>query len=190
MQGLLHAETAIPTRLPLCARVHSMRGLRNAAAHAMDSLESQKLDRHRRWPPPRCPPASCLSAPAWLSSASSSACFCGASRQLVRTRVLPSPDCAARSLMDGRCGPPPRRPLPANDHPASRTTTLTPLPAASLQVFRFLNSKSESLFLQRKNPRKISWTVVYRRMHKKGITEEVAKKRSRKNVKHQVGGPF
>ena len=55
-----------------------------------------------------------------------------------------------------------------------------------LQVFRFIGSKSESLFLQRKNPRKISWTVVYRRMHKKGLAEEVAKKRSRKNVKAQV----
>jgi large subunit ribosomal protein L24e len=54
------------------------------------------------------------------------------------------------------------------------------------QVFRFISSKSESLFLQRKNPRKISWTVVYRRMHKKGLAEEVAKKRSRKNVKAQV----
>ncbi|KAG7561988.1 hypothetical protein FFLO_02543 [Filobasidium floriforme] len=55
------------------------------------------------------------------------------------------------------------------------------------KVFRFINAKSESLFLQRKNPRKIAWTVVYRRMHKKGITEEVAKKRSRKTVKHQRG---
>nr|XP_018260321.1 50S small subunit ribosomal protein L24e [Kwoniella dejecticola CBS 10117]OBR82479.1 50S small subunit ribosomal protein L24e [Kwoniella dejecticola CBS 10117] len=53
------------------------------------------------------------------------------------------------------------------------------------KTFRFLNHKSESLFLQRKNPRKIAWTQVYRRMHKKGITEEVAKKRSRKNVKVQ-----
>lgn len=41
--------------------------------------------------------------------------------------------------------------------------------------------------MQHKNPRKIAWTVVYRRMHKKGITEEVAKKRSRKTVKHQRG---
>jgi large subunit ribosomal protein L24e len=56
-----------------------------------------------------------------------------------------------------------------------------------LQVFRFSTSKNESLFLQRKNPRKIAWTVAYRRMHKKGITEEVAKKRSRKAVKHQRG---
>jgi len=55
------------------------------------------------------------------------------------------------------------------------------------KVFRFSTSKNESLFLQRKNPRKISWTVPYRRLHKKGITEEVAKKRSRKTVKHQRG---
>lgn len=55
------------------------------------------------------------------------------------------------------------------------------------KVFRFVSSKSESLFLQRKNPRKIAWTIVYRRMHKKGITEEIAKKRSRKTVKHQRG---
>ncbi|CAG8443277.1 10310_t:CDS:2 [Ambispora gerdemannii] len=53
------------------------------------------------------------------------------------------------------------------------------------RVFRFVGSKTESLFLQRKNPRKISWTQVYRRMHKKGITEEVAKKRTRRAVKHQ-----
>ena len=56
-----------------------------------------------------------------------------------------------------------------------------------LQVFRFASSKNASLFLQRKNPRKIAWTTVYRRMHKKGITEEVAKKRSRRTVKHQRG---
>ncbi|TFL00348.1 ribosomal protein L24e-domain-containing protein [Pterulicium gracile] len=52
------------------------------------------------------------------------------------------------------------------------------------KVFRFSTSKSASLFLQRKNPRKIAWTQLYRRHHKKGITEEVAKKRSRKTVKH------
>ncbi|EPS99509.1 hypothetical protein FOMPIDRAFT_1017028 [Fomitopsis schrenkii] len=55
------------------------------------------------------------------------------------------------------------------------------------KIFRFANGKNESLFLQRKNPRKIAWTQVYRRMHKKGITEEVAKKRSRRTVKHQRG---
>ncbi|KAK4702572.1 large subunit ribosomal protein L24e, partial [Phenoliferia sp. Uapishka_3] len=55
------------------------------------------------------------------------------------------------------------------------------------KVYRFIGSKQESLFLQRKNPRKIAWTVVYRRVNKKGVTEEVAKKRSRKTVKHQRG---
>jgi large subunit ribosomal protein L24e len=39
------------------------------------------------------------------------------------------------------------------------------------KIFRFQNGKTESLFLQRKNPRKISWTTLYRRMHKKGISE-------------------
>jgi ribosomal protein L24E len=42
------------------------------------------------------------------------------------------------------------------------------------KVFRFVSSKSASLFLQRKNPRRIAWTVLYRRMHKKGVTEEGA----------------
>jgi large subunit ribosomal protein L24e len=54
----------------------------------------------------------------------------------------------------------------------------------TIQTFRFVNGKCESYFLQRLNPRKINWTVVYRRMHKKGITEEVAKKRTRRTVKH------
>ncbi|KAI8066697.1 ribosomal protein L24e-domain-containing protein [Gongronella butleri] len=53
------------------------------------------------------------------------------------------------------------------------------------RTFRFINGKAESYFLQRLNPRKIRWTTIYRRLNKKGITEEVAKKRSRKNVKHE-----
>ncbi|CAG9995857.1 unnamed protein product [Clonostachys byssicola] len=57
------------------------------------------------------------------------------------------------------------------------------------KVFRFQNGKSESLFLQRKNPRRIAWTVLYRRQHRKGISEiqEVAKKRTRRTVKAQRG---
>ena len=53
------------------------------------------------------------------------------------------------------------------------------------KIFRFQSSKSASLFQQRKNPRRISWTVLYRRQHKKGLTEEATKKRSRKTVKSQ-----
>ncbi|MCJ1445701.1 MAG: 60S ribosomal protein L24 [Stictis urceolatum] len=55
------------------------------------------------------------------------------------------------------------------------------------KIFRFQNGKSESLFLQRKNPRRIAWTVLFRRQHRKGISEEVAKKRTRRTVKQQRG---
>merc|ERR1712014_307490 len=51
------------------------------------------------------------------------------------------------------------------------------------KIFRFSSSKNESLFLQRK----IAWTVVYRRVNRKGVSEEVAKKRSRRTVKAQRG---
>ncbi|KAJ3040572.1 60S ribosomal protein L24 [Rhizophlyctis rosea] len=51
--------------------------------------------------------------------------------------------------------------------------------------YRFLNGKCESYFLQRLKPSKLDWTVVFRRLHKKGITEEVAKKRTRRAVKSQ-----
>ncbi|KAJ3382314.1 60S ribosomal protein L24, partial [Lobulomyces angularis] len=53
------------------------------------------------------------------------------------------------------------------------------------KTFRFLNGKCESYFLQRLKPSKLDWTVVFRRLHKKGFTEEVAKKRSRRTVKLQ-----
>lgn len=37
----------------------------------------------------------------------------------------------------------------------------------------------------RRNPRKVTWTVFYRRKHKKGIEEEAAKKRTRRTHKFQ-----
>lgn len=55
------------------------------------------------------------------------------------------------------------------------------------KIFRFVSSKEESLFLQRKNPRKFAWTQIYRRVNRKGVSEEVAKKRSRRTVKHNRG---
>ncbi|KAI8975575.1 ribosomal protein L24e-domain-containing protein [Mycotypha africana] len=53
------------------------------------------------------------------------------------------------------------------------------------RTFRFINGKAASYFLQRLNPRKIRWTQIYRRLNKKGMTEEVQKKRSRRTVKHE-----
>ncbi|KAI4152394.1 MAG: hypothetical protein LQ340_002936 [Diploschistes diacapsis] len=55
------------------------------------------------------------------------------------------------------------------------------------KIFRFQSGKSESLFLQKKNPRRIAWTVLFRRQHRKGISEEAAKKRTRRTVKQQRG---
>lgn len=55
------------------------------------------------------------------------------------------------------------------------------------KIFRFFSSKSNSLFDQRKNPRRIAWTVLYRRMHKKGHLEENSRRRNRRVVKGQRG---
>merc|ERR1712087_189627 len=51
--------------------------------------------------------------------------------------------------------------------------------------FHLLNAKCEALLLAKKNPRKIDWTVLYRRKHKKGQQEEVIKRRTRRTVKYQ-----
>ena len=49
----------------------------------------------------------------------------------------------------------------------------------------YLNSKCQRSADMRRNPRRVSWTVLYRRKHKKGLTEQEAKKRTRRNVKFQ-----
>lgn len=37
----------------------------------------------------------------------------------------------------------------------------------------------------KRNPRKVTWTVLYRRKHRKGIEEEASKKRTRRTQKFQ-----
>lgn len=37
----------------------------------------------------------------------------------------------------------------------------------------------------KRNPRKVTWTVLYRRKHRKGIEEETTKKRTRRTQKFQ-----
>ena len=51
------------------------------------------------------------------------------------------------------------------------------------RVFHFLSGKSEANHLMKRNPRNINWTVLYRRKHKKGLKEEVSKKRTRRTQK-------
>merc|ERR1712165_172014 len=53
------------------------------------------------------------------------------------------------------------------------------------RAFVFINAKCEKSHLMKRNPRKINWTVLYRRKHKKGLQEEVAKKRTRRTAKFQ-----
>ena len=53
------------------------------------------------------------------------------------------------------------------------------------KLFNFLNKKCERSFMMKRNPRKITWTVLYRKKHKKGQQEEVTKKRTRRTVKFQ-----
>merc|ERR1719422_2103907 len=53
------------------------------------------------------------------------------------------------------------------------------------KVSFFISSKVDSLFHQRIKAVKLRWTQAWRRMHKKGKTEEQAKKRTRKAQKFQ-----
>ncbi|XP_074597097.1 ribosomal protein L24 [Brevipalpus obovatus] len=53
------------------------------------------------------------------------------------------------------------------------------------KVFTFLNSKCEASHLMKRNSRKVTWTVLYRRKHRKGIEEETQKKKTRRTTKFQ-----
>src|SRR4051812_20504048 len=54
-----------------------------------------------------------------------------------------------------------------------------------MQSFTFVNTKCEVTFKRKTNPREVQWTQIYRRVHKKGTTTEVTKKKTRKIVKVQ-----
>jgi len=48
--------------------------------------------------------------------------------------------------------------------------------------FRFINGKCEACFHMKRNPRKLSWTLFYRRLRKKGTQEDVLKKAKKRIV--------
>merc|ERR1712223_1961419 len=49
---------------------------------------------------------------------------------------------------------------------------------------RLLSSKAKALYHDKKNPRKLRWTLLYRRKNKKGVSNEASlKRRVRPNVK-------
>merc|ERR1712128_121780 len=51
--------------------------------------------------------------------------------------------------------------------------------------YKFLSSRTHKAHLLKRNPRNITWTVLYRRKHKKGLEEDVQKKRTRRTQKFQ-----
>merc|ERR1712156_302620 len=53
------------------------------------------------------------------------------------------------------------------------------------KVYKFLDGRTMKANLLKRNPRKVTWTVLYRRKHKKGIEEEAAKKRTKRTQKFQ-----
>merc|ERR1712113_129973 len=53
------------------------------------------------------------------------------------------------------------------------------------KTFKFLDSRSHKAHLLKRNPRKVTWTVLYRRKHRKGIEEEASKKRTKRTQNFQ-----
>jgi len=53
------------------------------------------------------------------------------------------------------------------------------------KIIILIDSKCKRSYLMKRNPRKIRWTQVWRRLHKKGQTEALTKKKGRKTQKFQ-----
>merc|ERR1712227_893984 len=53
------------------------------------------------------------------------------------------------------------------------------------KVFKFLDGRSKKAHMLKRNPRKVTWTVLYRRKHRKGVEEETTKKRTKRTHKFQ-----
>merc|ERR1711997_928070 len=53
------------------------------------------------------------------------------------------------------------------------------------KVFEFLDGRSQKANFLKRNPRKVTWTVLYRRKHRKGIEEETTKRRTKRTHKFQ-----
>merc|ERR1712233_90777 len=51
--------------------------------------------------------------------------------------------------------------------------------------YKFLSGRTHKAHMLKSNPREVTWTVLYRRKHKKGLEEETAKKRNKRTTKFQ-----
>lgn len=75
-------------------------------------------------------------------------------------------------------------PLPPRRHRLA--DGLTGEVRVSRQTFRFINGKNEACFHMKRNPRKLNWTLFYRRLRKKGTQEDVLKKAKKRIVTSSV----
>merc|ERR1712088_1238307 len=53
------------------------------------------------------------------------------------------------------------------------------------KVYKFLDGRTMKAHLLKRNPRKVTWTVLYRRKHRKGVEEESSKRRTKRTTKFQ-----
>merc|ERR1712176_742893 len=53
------------------------------------------------------------------------------------------------------------------------------------KTYKFLSSRTHKAHLLKRNPREVTWTVLYRRKHEKGQEEDVSKKRNKTTQKFQ-----
>merc|ERR1712105_533890 len=51
--------------------------------------------------------------------------------------------------------------------------------------YKFLSGRTHKAHMLKRNPREVTWTVLYRRKHKKGQEEDVSKKRNKRTQKFQ-----
>merc|ERR1711881_201600 len=51
--------------------------------------------------------------------------------------------------------------------------------------YKFLSGRTHKAHMLKRNPREVTWTVLYRRKHKKGLEEETVKKRNKRTTKFQ-----
>merc|ERR1711894_456928 len=53
------------------------------------------------------------------------------------------------------------------------------------KTYKFLDARSKKAHMLKRNPRKVTWTVLYRRKHRKGVEEETTKKKTKRTHKFQ-----
>eukprot|EP00756_Hemistasia_phaeocysticola_P005743 Hpha_TRINITY_DN13479_c0_g1::TRINITY_DN13479_c0_g1_i1::g.130996::m.130996/K02896/RP-L24e, RPL24; large subunit ribosomal protein L24e len=73
-------------------------------------------------------------------------------------------------------------------HPGHGKRYVPSMVVSTKPVLPFVTSKARSMFLKKKNPRKIMWTIMGRKAHKKGTQEEAQRRRARRAKKTQARG--